>query len=414
MSDKLFEILNKSTNKTKQRQRTSSQSSESSEENYQSCKSSPAGSRDSSPDVTNYVKLSEEISSLGGFTSVVTKSGTVKREIYGFPTKLLTPNERENCVRNFVEKLYNFKGEKKSDQVDKLLAKIAPNFECKKFHLPENSQAKCLVQNIQNLPSDTFKKPDSVLASSTPGPRVSKVENIFTPHTTCDSLKIINHLLLSDDDCRYIRSISLVGLASEYSVKKFRSELMGNNGVGWVQAEKVSFKKWFRKELNEKKNHKNGQPARKEIVIGKIPEQNIPTAVQHWADVVTSQGQYQDMQSMEHCPPILHDCVVLVVGNDSGQGYCREGIRFCNRKTGNSGSKVFVTTLMEGTDKSLSLFQKQYLFSSLTGLRNLTSIRMGGKERKLIKLSCMDYEAAAEDFGTQVFVVTLLSLAELA
>ena len=27
---------------------------------------------------------------------------------------------------------------------------------------------------------------------------------------------------------------------------------------------------------------------------------------------------------------------------------------------------------------------------------------MGGKERRLLKFSCMDYEAAAEDFGTQV------------
>ena len=68
----------------------------------------------------------------------------------------------------------------------------------------------------------------------------------------------------------------------------------------------------------------------------------------------------------------------------------------------NSGSKLFVTTIMEGTDKSLSLFQKQAVFSSLSDLRNLTTIRMGGKERTLIKFSCMDYEAAAEDVGTQV------------
>ena len=64
---------------------------------------------------------------------------------------------------------------------------------------------------------------------------------------------------------------------------------------------------------------------------------------------------------------------------------------------------MFVTTVMEGTDKSLSLFQKQSMFSSLSGLKNLTTIRMGERERKLIKISCMDYEAAAEDFGTQVF-----------
>ena len=91
-----------------------------------------------------------------------------------------------------------------------------------------------------------------------------------------------------------------------------------------------------------------------------------------------------------------------MLGNDSGQGYTREGVRFCNREQANSGSKVFVSTLMEGSDKALSLFQKQALFSSLSGLRDVTTITMGGKERKLIKFSAMDYEAAAEDFGTQV------------
>ena len=84
------------------------------------------------------------------------------------------------------------------------------------------------------------------------------------------------------------------------------------------------------------------------------------------------------------------------------QGFCREGIRFCNRKLANSGAKVFVTSMIEGSDKPLSLFQKQSLFSCLRGLRNVNTITMGGKERKLLKFSAMDYEAAHEDFGTQV------------
>ena len=86
----------------------------------------------------------------------------------------------------------------------------------------------------------------------------------------------------------------------------------------------------------------------------------------------------------------------------SGQGFSREGVRFGNRLQANSGSKVFVTTLVEGSDKPLSLYQKQYLFSSLTGLRGMNTILMGGKQRKLIKISSMDYEAQAEELGTQV------------
>ena len=94
--------------------------------------------------------------------------------------------------------------------------------------------------------------------------------------------------------------------------------------------------------------------------------------------------------------------MVVVIGNDSGQGYSREGLRFCNRENGNHGSKIFVTTMVEGSDKSLSLYQKQGLFSSLSGLKGKNCIKMGGKERKLLIFSAMDYEAAHEEFGTQV------------
>ena len=272
--------------------------------------------------------------------------------------------------------------------------------------MPETNQAKHISQNVQHLQVlEGFRKPDIPLATSTPGPRVNKVKDIFTPHTVKDSLRIINHLVLSDDDCRFVQSISLVGLSSEYSVKKLRSELLGNNGKGWVVSEKKSWKKWFRKPKAEIQNKKKGEFARKEIVIGKIPKCDISAAVQHWADMVTEQGQYIDMQSLEHCPDVLHDTVIVCLGNDSGQGYCREGLRFCNRENCNSGSKVFVTAVMQGTDKSLSLFQKQALFSSLSALRNLSTIRMGGKERSLLKFSCMDYEAAHEDVGTQVIIL---------
>ena len=124
--------------------------------------------------------------------------------------------------------------------------------------------------------------------------------------------------------------------------------------------------------------------------------------MQHFADSLTQQGDYVDMQSYDNCPEVLRDCAVIILGNDSGQGYTREGIRFVNRSNANAGHKVFVTTVIVGTDKSLSLFQKQAVFSSLSALRNLSSVRIGGRDRKLVKFSCMDYEAAAEEVDTQV------------
>ena len=174
---------------------------------------------------------------------------------------------------------------------------------------------------------------------------------------------------------------------------------MGNAGKGWVEAEQLSFKQWFRNSEQENIHCKNSQPARKEVFVGRIKSENIIPAVEHFASCVED---YIDLESLDNCPESLRDCAVIIVGNDSGQGYTREGLRFVNRKNANAGNKVFVSTVMQGTDKSLSLFQKQAIFSSLSQLRNLKSIKIGGSVRKLVKFSCMDYEAAAEDVGTQV------------
>ena len=343
----------------------------------------------------------------GGFTHILSKGSSSEKSAFVFPTKIVSPPQRVEYVREFIATLYSVSGDTKDDKIDEIFGDLGPETptKCNKIHLQEFSQARNIGQNVEQMPTSVFKTPDPQLSPSTSGPRISKVLNINTPHTPDDSLRIINHLQLSDDDCRYVRGISLVGLSSEYSVKKLKSELLGNGGKGWAKAEKLSVKKWFRDENKETKNCVDGTPQRQDVVLSRIPKDDVMTAVQHWATLLTERGQYIDLQQLDNCPKILFDCVVLVLGNDSGQGYCREGIRFCNREHANAGSKVFVTTMVQGSDKALSLFQKQALFSSLSGLRNIETIQMGRRVRKLIKFSAMDYEAAAEDFGTQVCVI---------
>ena len=399
-AERPYKVLKKSTNKAKSRDNL--------DLSVNSDSDNSSASSDNSEEYLSF-GLKDKISSEGGLTSLITSGGVVKKEIYVFPTKILTPKGRENCVKEFVSTLYKRKGENKSEQINQILDKLAPTKECTKAHLPQISKSSHLAQNVRNLPTGGFIEPAPKLAISTPGPRLSRVPDISTPRTVSDSLRVINHLQLSEDDCRYVRGISLIGLSTEYSVKKLKGELLGNNGQGWVKGEKISLKKWYRKKKKEDAKCKNGLPERKQIVIGRIPKEDISSAVQHWASTITERGDFIEMQSLENCPKVLEDTVVMVVGNDSGQGYCREGIRFCNRKNANSGHKVFVTTVMEGSDKALSLFQKQDLFSSLSALKNLTTIKMGGKERTLIKFSSMDYEAAAEDFGTQVELMIFIS-----
>ena len=365
--------------------------------------SANSDSSDCSP-VRNFpdpVYLSEKIPPQGGFSSLVTtQGGDIVRELYGFPTKVLSASERETVVKQFVAKLYHIQ-EGSHYEVEKILLRLAPSKECKRRHVIEPKSANTINNNVANMPAEDFRVPLGQLANSTPGPRLPPVTDVLTTRSPIDSLRIINHLQLSDADCRYIRGISLVSLATEYSVKKVKCEVMGNGGKGWVESEKLSFKQWFRDEEQEVKHFKNGHPARKEVVVGKIRKENIVAAVQHFADSITD---YVDMQSYDNCPEILHDTAVCIMGNDAGQGFTREGIRFVNRANANDGSKVFVTTVMVGTDKSLSLFQKQAVFSSLSVFRNLSSVRIGGRHRRLVRISAMDYEAAAEEVGTQVCV----------
>ena len=374
--------------------------------------SSGEGSESSPSRGPKLVYLSEKIPLIGGFSSLVTPEGEILREVYGFPVKHLTPKERELNIREFVAKLYSLKGDC-SEEVDNILARIAPVTECQKTHSLDDDHAGPLSGNLEVMPPHSFRQPEVKLAPSTPGPRVAKVKNISTTRSPGDSLKIINHLMLSEDDARYIRGISLVALASEYSVSKVRREILGNNGNGWVKAQKVTVKTWYREEGQEIKNYVNGEPAKKDIVIASINKNDIVTALQHFADIIVEQGQYVDLQTFDNCPEVLRDCVVVVMGNDSGAGYTREGVRFVNRVNGNAGCKVFVTTLMIGSDKSLSCFQKQALFSSLSALRNLSSIKISGQDRKLLKISCSDYEAAAQEVGTQVCKYILIFLVVL-
>ena len=404
----LFDVVDKSTNKSSKRKRSDSQSS----------KSSINSDSDSSINSPTHVQqeitytLESEISYLGGFSNLVPTRGHLRKHAFLFPsTKLLSSKEREIHVRKFIAALYNVTdagGEDTEQRIDKILSKLAPGpvkpyRECEKFHLNETGQAKNISQNVQMLPQNAvFLSPQPKIAPSTPGPRVSNVEDLNTSHTPADSLRIINHLQLSEDACRYIRKISLIGLSSEYSVKKLRHELLGNDGKGYVEAKKLIVKKWYRDYNQELKNFEKGGPKQQEVIVGCIPSDNIAIAVQHWAEQLTQRDEYVDLQQFENCPDILRDTVVVVIGNDSGQGYSREGLRFCNRENGNYGSKIFVTTMVEGSDKSLSLYQKQGLFSSLSGLRGKNCIKMGGKERKLLIFSAMDYEAAHEEFGTQV------------
>ena len=224
----LFDIVDKSTHK---RRRSESRSSNSSFSDSDTSTCTP--SHHSTPPDLSF-KLEREINYLGGFSHLIPRSGPWKKYAFIFPsTKLLSAKERENYVRQFISVLYNVSGggEQFEQDIDKILTKLAPDKlekKCDKLHVQDYCQAKTVSQNVNSLSPSTpvFRSPDPNISPSTPGPRVAKVADIDSRHTPEDSLRIINHLQLSDFQCRYIRKISLIGLSSEYAVKQLRQKLL--------------------------------------------------------------------------------------------------------------------------------------------------------------------------------------------
>ena len=82
--------------------------------------------------------------------------------------------------------------------------------------------------------------------------------------------------------------------------------------------------------------------------------------------------------------------------------FFRECLRFVNRKNSNSGAKTFITTLLNRSDKGLSLHQKQNIFAnSFPMLRYLTQLEVNGMNKSLVTFQTGDWEAGADRFGGQ-------------
>ena len=91
-------------------------------------------------------------------------------------------------------------------------------------------------------------------------------------------------------------------------MKQLRQKLLGNEGKGFVEAEK-----WYRDLNQEIKHYENGAPKMLDVVVGRSPSDNLAMAVQHWADLLTQRGEYLDLQKFENCPELLYDVLQLLL-----------------------------------------------------------------------------------------------------
>ena len=164
-----------------------------------------------------------------------------------------------------------------------------------------------------------------------------------------------------------------------------------------VQNQKVKSKRGFNNPTTELNSYVNGHPARIELTFCQIDGFDLLTAVKHWAKVLTETNQFVRLGDTKNCPEVLSESVVICIGDDCGQGATRECLRLVNRPNSNSGSKVFITTLLTRSDKGISLAQKQKIFEpSFSQLSQLTHLEMGAAVRPVVVFGSSDWEAGFE------------------
>ena len=108
----------------------------------------------------------------------------------------------------------------------------------------------------------------------------------------------------------------LVRLSTEYAWKGLERMLIGD--PSWIKRNQFDFKKWFRHFINEP-----DEVPRVVAEYVQIRGQNLLKAIKHWGEVLHQTNQLIDLQDFPNCPEILTNKLVLVIGDDSGQGHTR-------------------------------------------------------------------------------------------
>jgi hypothetical protein len=124
---------------------------------------------------------------------------------------------------------------------------------------------------------------------------------------------------LSDKKARFLRENCFLKLSTEYSVKKLECKLVGD--PDWVKFKQVNFKKWFRHKRNELKNlNSSGEVPRVMADYAQISGDHLLLAIKHWGEILDETNQLIELGNLPNCPNIFKGKLVLVIGDDSGQG----------------------------------------------------------------------------------------------
>ena len=179
-------------------------------------------------------------SDLGTFGEVRV-SGAV-REFFVFPKGNGTPETRKKIIFRLVEYLYKLGG-----AGDEKVAQLILQSLVGKDSGGERQWGETLGGAVANVPLHSGEEGHRkviCLADKQPGPRLPQLASVLNSHTAEDTMRLLRYYGLSDEKARHLRASAVLGLSSEYSVKKLEKELDGcESPRGFVKEEKITFTK---------------------------------------------------------------------------------------------------------------------------------------------------------------------------
>ena len=170
------------------------------------------------------------------------KVNGVLRNFFLLPKLKGTPETRRKVIVKLTSFLYKLEGDSDEEVGAVILQSLLAARDSVKEGGHWGGILTRAVENVPLYPGDPGYRRLVSLADKQSGPRLPQLTSVLHTHTAEDTMRLLRYYGLSDDKARHLRCSAVLGLATEYAVKKLERELDGcQSPRGFVETESISF-----------------------------------------------------------------------------------------------------------------------------------------------------------------------------